>query len=112
MSRGRWQQRRLFRGQRTCCKPGRATCSLQFSAFRGIECCYLPLNYCRRAFYDKRVSQEVDGEALGEVRSCCCFLICFRFLALCACFRVWQFVPTWLLPAAAAAWLRVLHVAQ
>lgn len=26
----------------------------------------LPL--CRRAFYDKRVSQEVDGEALGEVR--------------------------------------------
>ena len=23
---------------------------------------------CRRAFYDKRVSQEVNGEALGEVR--------------------------------------------
>ncbi len=24
----------------------------------------------RRAFYDKRISQEVDGEALGEVRAC------------------------------------------
>ena len=23
---------------------------------------------CSRPFYDKRVSQEVDGEALGEVR--------------------------------------------
>lgn len=23
----------------------------------------------RRAFYDKRISQEVDGEALGEVSS-------------------------------------------
>ena len=23
---------------------------------------------CRRAFFDKRLSQEVEGEALGEVR--------------------------------------------
>lgn len=48
---------------------------------------------CRRAFYDKRVSQEVDGEALGEVRPpaagtlaavCCCAAVCelrsFRWL--------------------------------
>lgn len=26
-------------------------------------------NVRRRAFYDKRLSQEVDGEALGEVRA-------------------------------------------
>ena len=43
---------------------------------------------CRRAFYDKRVSQEVDGECLGEVRRlrrprcrywrmlfCCCLCV-------------------------------------
>ena len=30
--------------------------------------CRPPLPPRRRAFYDKRVSQEVDGEALGEVR--------------------------------------------
>jgi hypothetical protein len=40
------------------------------------------LFYRRRAFYDKRVSQEVDGESLGEVRrllACCrlrCVLVC------------------------------------
>lgn len=45
-----------------------ATCSLHFRAFRCIECFLLLYHSRRRAFYDKRVSQEVDGEALGEVR--------------------------------------------
>ena len=26
------------------------------------------LSACRRAFYDKRLAQEVEGEALGDVR--------------------------------------------
>ena len=39
------------------------------SAWLGCPVC------CRRAFYDKRVSQEVDGEALGEVRPRPCPLL-------------------------------------
>lgn len=45
-----------------CTQPAWPPCAGLFS------CTCVCLHLCRRAFYDKRVSQEVDGEALGEVR--------------------------------------------
>ena len=44
--------------------------------------------HIRRAFYDKRLSQEVLGDALGEVRTFICsaaqykqsFVFCIRFI--------------------------------
>ena len=42
-----------------------AACWPPLRAFHPPPCALVPR---RRAFYDKRVSQEVDGECLGEVR--------------------------------------------
>lgn len=44
------------------------TCCLDLCVCIRLACSLILLLGCRRAFYDKRLAQEVLGDALGDVR--------------------------------------------
>ena len=55
--------------QSTCSIPSHGACKLQALSRVTLSLDVTIVVLCRRAFYDKRLAQEVDGEALGDVRS-------------------------------------------